>query len=171
MKRRGKTLIELMVVISIASVALTLATKTIAHLMRSDAKGRRALTAGMNWNRFARRFRRDVHAAGSAELVQRDNKSVLKLKQPDGTVSEYHSRTDGVDVVTVRNGQTVGRESFALRGIGEFRVEPGPPAIVVFAHATRPDQSAAGSKAGMKTRRIQAIRGKDLRFVRREDRP
>lgn len=168
MRRRGKTLIEMMIVISIASVAIALATKTIAHLMRSDAQGRRALVAGMNGNRFARRFRRDVHAAASAELVQRDNNTILKLTQLDGTVNEYRPRADGVDVVTLRNEKTTARESFALSGTGEFKVEPGSPMSVVFTQTTRPDHSAAGSTVGVKTRRIQAIRGKDLRFAKRE---
>jgi prepilin-type N-terminal cleavage/methylation domain-containing protein len=66
--RRGYSLIEMLVVITVMSMMVVMGTLTMALLMRSERTGGDALVAAQAGHRLARQFRKDVHAADDATL-------------------------------------------------------------------------------------------------------
>lgn len=85
MNRRGKSLVELLVVVSMLGVILGTVGTVIYRLMRTE----RAVETDLVWHRsvtaFAEQFRMDVHAAATAAVVN-DGVS-LKLTLPTGTIT------------------------------------------------------------------------------------
>ena len=67
-RRTGFTLIEMLAAMAVASVLMTLATLTIALLIRSERTGGESLVAAQAGQRFERRFRNDVHTATAATV-------------------------------------------------------------------------------------------------------
>jgi type II secretory pathway pseudopilin PulG len=85
MNRRGKSLVELLVVISMFGVILGTTGTVIYRMMRTE----RAVETDLVWHRsvtaFAEQFRTDVHVATVAELVNDGNSLTLTL--PTGTIT------------------------------------------------------------------------------------
>lgn len=94
MNRRGKSLVELLVVISMLGVILGTAGTVIYRLMRTE----RAVEADLIWHRsvtaFAEQFRADVHAASMAEVI--NDGTGLTLGLPTGTVT-YSVNARGIN--------------------------------------------------------------------------
>lgn len=84
MKRNGKSLIELMVVISMLGGVLGTAGTIVFQLMRAG----QAVEADLRWDHsltaLAEQFRSDAHAAASVEVS--DDGSRLSLHSPSGDV-------------------------------------------------------------------------------------
>lgn len=85
MNRRGKSLVELLVVISMLGMILGTAGTVIYRLMRTE----RAVETDLVWQRavtaFAEQFRADVHAAVTAEVL--NDGTGLTLMLPSGSVT------------------------------------------------------------------------------------
>jgi type II secretory pathway pseudopilin PulG len=85
MKRRGKTLVELLVVISMLGGLLGASGTVIYRMMRAE----RAVETDMAWQRtvteLAEQFRADVHIASVANVI--DGGTGLTLTLPEGTVA------------------------------------------------------------------------------------
>lgn len=166
--RAGKSLIELTVVIGLLSVVLSLATRTIAFLMRADASGRKAVVSGTNFARLADRFRRDAHAATKAELVDGDNNAAqrLRLTQADGRAIEYRPEVGRVRVIVFRGKQRLSREVYRLNGgVTRFELSGNKQTLVSLLYETGGDASPRpGAGRRRKTLRVDAVRGKDHRF-------
>lgn len=103
MKRNGKSLIELMVVISMLGGVLGTAGTIIFQLMRAG----QAVEADLRWDHsltaLAEQFRSDAHAASAADVT--DDGKRLSLRLPSG------------DVV------------YSLQSKGIHRVAPGPDGV------------------------------------------
>lgn len=97
MNRRGKSLVELLVVISMLGVILGTAGTVIYRMMRTE----RAVETDLVWHRsvtaFAEQFRTDVHAATTAEVV--NDGTGLTLTLPTGAVT-YTVNPRGIDRTT-----------------------------------------------------------------------
>ncbi len=88
--RRGMTLIEMMVVISTMAVVMALSGATVFYLMRAEGNGATALTASTSFARLQNTFRRDIHAATSARINERDNGTeFLELRIGQSQSVEY----------------------------------------------------------------------------------
>jgi prepilin-type N-terminal cleavage/methylation domain-containing protein len=166
--RRGSSLIELTVTLSILSVVLTLVGKTMVLLMRSERAGGKAIVASHGLTRLANRFRRDVHEAEKSELIAEPNAvNFLRLTRRDGTVVEYRPRPDGMVVATRRGKTRLSREFFRLQGVSSFVIDGGPRPVVTLIHV--PDHGRiADSKPAAgndKQIRVEAVRGVDRRFA------
>lgn len=169
--RAGKSLLELAVVIGLLSVVLTIATRTIAFLMRADATGRTAVVNGTSLSRLADRFRRDAHAAIDAEVLAGNDNTPqrLRLTRSDGRVVEYRPSDASVLVVILKGQQPEKRETYRVgKGTTRFQLTQDKHPIVSLLYEKGDDASEAhkSSVAGRprKTLRIDALRGKDHRF-------
>lgn len=93
MKRNGKSLVEMLVVITLLGGLVATSGTVIHRLMRAE----RAVSADLVWqrsvNELAEQFREDVHAATAAKLVDDGNGVTLTL--PDG-VATYAISKHGV---------------------------------------------------------------------------
>ena len=131
--RRGFTLIEMLVSITITSVMLGIAVAAIYALMRSDETARRQLGRQTTLARLSQQFRRDVHA--SLRLTgpePADGKSqAWKLHGADGRVIQYRMGNESL-VRTVLVGNAVKqRESYALLPKEQAKLEMAPGTSVV----------------------------------------
>lgn len=94
-RRRGFTLIEMLIVMAVAAVMITLATLTIALLMRSERTGGESLLAAQAGHRFERRFRNDVHTATTATVDSKAPGRPLLTLTADKQPTITWSRVDG----------------------------------------------------------------------------
>jgi prepilin-type N-terminal cleavage/methylation domain-containing protein len=174
-QRRGVTLIETVVAMSMLVVLATLAVTTVFLLMRAEAGGARALTASTGVSRLADAFRQDVHAAASATVENDENgKPQLRLAA-DGTAATLYSASDRTVRRIVKNGDDVtGSDSYTLP-VGEVRFEVHPQQKLVSLvlqrtpetrSSKRPDTPEASAKAqpALSQFRIEAALGRDVRF-------
>ena len=172
--RSGKSLIELVVVISVMSVVMLIAVRTLTQLMRADASGGKSLVAGTSLARLAHQFRRDVHAAEQARLITPEDNAAprLQLFLPENTIAEYRPFAEKI-LRTVRRGEeTTSRETFHLsRGENRFEISEQEIPIISLVHVRKSTESYQKSPgpAGAKEIRIEAIRGRNHRYTKREN--
>jgi prepilin-type N-terminal cleavage/methylation domain-containing protein len=109
--RRGVSLIELMVVISVLAVLLGLCAVTIQLLLRigSDAQARRSASAALG--RLAERFREDVHACDDVQLR---TSAGLRLRLNPSVMIDYEVHAGRIARVESTDGQASRRESYVL---------------------------------------------------------
>lgn len=174
-RRTGKSLIELIVVIGVMSVAMGLAVRSMAVIMRSDAAGSRALQSSLALSRLAEQFRRDVHAAAEAELREAENGQTqfLRLRTAAGALIEYHPRRDHILRTTLSAGNVTTRESFHLQTRDhriEISAESRLVSLILLPGAREIPGPAAGSPAAQAVH-VEALRGRDLRFMQQETSP
>ena len=86
-RRRGISLIEAVVVMSIVSVIATMSATLLGAMMRQQAAASRELAIGNSVIRLAERFRSDIHATADAVVSDRE----LTLRNDEGsTVTWLH---------------------------------------------------------------------------------
>lgn len=83
-RRRGKTLVEMLILISIVGVTTGIAATTLVALFKTDRQVRRDIEQLTTLARLSSRFRTDVHAARSCQV---DPSCDLALS--DGRVVRY----------------------------------------------------------------------------------
>jgi prepilin-type N-terminal cleavage/methylation domain-containing protein len=169
--RRGFTLIELIVALSLLATILPLAGGTVYLLLRAQTASADSLADAMILSRFANKFHADVHAAQSAYLDSDGSRIerplVFKL-EPRRTIM-YAEGPDGAIVRTVRNDRGIERrEEFRLAGTRTRFELSADRSTVTAVHKPR---AVAASKttavAGqLSAIRIEAVIGRDHRFAR-----
>jgi len=170
-RRRGFTLIELIVALSLLATILPLAGGTVYLLLRAQTASADSLADAMTLSRFSRTFRADVHAAQSAHVngegSRLDEQAVFKL-DPPRTIS-YSGNPAGAIVRTVRNGRSIERrEEFRLAGTRtQFEMAADGRAVAAV-HKPRALTVSGGPvvTATTSTIRIEAFVGRDRRFER-----
>lgn len=168
-RRSGKSLLELTMIMGLMSTVLILGGRTFGYLMRSDARARKSVVETSGFCRLADRFRRDVRAAESAEVVPgpKPGTRQLRLTLPGGDRVLYRPHAGYVSVVRVDGERTLGRERFEV-GPGATTVElvDAPVELAVLIHAPMPPESERMPAQASPRRfvRIEAARGRDLRF-------
>lgn len=157
-RRRGASLIELMLVIGGVTIVLGLCAGLLHALLRLDRSGRSAIHDTATVARLARRFRQDARAADAAK--PREGKEVpaaLEFTTADGPNVTY--RVEGKRLLREEAaGKTVQRrESYAVDRLGPvaFGVDAARVRLVLSRRPTRPD--APGRPAV----RVEATLGKD----------
>lgn len=158
--RRGITsLVEVLVAISIGSIAFILATVVLARMMRGDREAREHAQQTMVLTRLADQFRTDVHAAQTAKITR--NGAGLEMTLPGSGEVSY-----GWDQGRVRRkwaGHPVRQETYRLGGLKQtaFALEGEAPAMAVLAL----ERKAVEQKAAAQAIRISAAVGRDRRFL------
>lgn len=94
-RRRGFTLIEMLIVMGVAAVMMAVASLTIALLMRSERVSGESLLAAQAGHRFERRFRNDVHTASAATVDSKTPGRPLLTLTADRQPTITWSSTDG----------------------------------------------------------------------------
>lgn len=162
--RSGKTIIEVLVVISVFAALMTPIGRLLHTMMRSEREGVQALTASVSGSRLAREFRSDVHAARDVETAADENgPGELRLIHDDGTAVTYRAGDRRMQRIVARGDEVLSRESFRLpAGTSRFEVLE-EPRIVVLLHehsATTGSQESRGTDV----LRVEAVPGRDHRF-------
>jgi prepilin-type N-terminal cleavage/methylation domain-containing protein len=161
-KRRGFTLVELLVVISVLAIILPMAGGTVFFLLRAQSRSAEALRDSMAITQLSHTFRSDVHAARAARtppdaagcvLELDDSHSIAYHAEPSGFVSRIVRRAE---VIERREQFRIGaaRPTFALS-------EAGREVAVTIAPGTRSSSPANDATTPRSGIRIAAIVGRN----------
>jgi prepilin-type N-terminal cleavage/methylation domain-containing protein len=176
---RGVSLVEMIIVISIASIILGVVLVLMQWLLRSERDVRKTVWYGRSASRLARVFREDAHRAGKVEIVADGAESSNTMRF---LVEGAHTVTYRIDEHTIdridRDGETeLRRETFHFPpGSGiRFEKEDSPAlARVVVDRATgqlkvdaADDRDAAQNRpeSPRRTLQFEAGLGKDRRWT------
>ncbi len=114
--RRGFTIAELLVVLSVVAVILPMAGGTVFVLLRAQSRSAETLRDAMAITQLSHSFRTDAHDAQSARLAapNRDNDGVI-LDLGGSRTIEFRTEPDGFVTRIVRHNDKVeGRERFRV---------------------------------------------------------
>lgn len=168
-RRRGASLIEIVMIVGTMSVILGLCGTLLHLLMRLDHAGRGAMADAGTVGRLARQLRLDVRAADSAKVAASGKAEAggLDLTGSGRPAVSYRFEPGRVARVETE-GQTVRRrESYVLAQLGTaaFHVDGGRVSLDL----PRPDDAAGpASRPGY---RVEARLGKDRRLAREKEAP
>jgi len=129
-RRRGITLIEMLVLITAVATALGLCATTIQLLLRLKADAQSRYSANVGLERLARQLRSDAHAAADAHVdAARDGKApTLRLEFGPKAGVVYEPRKSAVVRVESQNGSVKRREVYSLAAAREVEFEIRPEA-------------------------------------------
>jgi prepilin-type N-terminal cleavage/methylation domain-containing protein len=171
-KRRGVSLVEMLVVIAVTTVITTLGATMIVALMRSEGDGARALARTTNLARLARDFRRDVRAGTDIQIRAEDAEQPAEMivRVAADTAIIYRVQEDAVVRLERRDGENAGVETYALpEGHGRFEQrDDGRLAALVYSRPATV-RSPGGPSILHHEFRIEAAPGRDLRFATPEN--
>jgi prepilin-type N-terminal cleavage/methylation domain-containing protein len=165
-QRKGFTLIEMLVVLSLLAVILPMAGGTVFFLLRAQSQSADDLRDSMALSQLSHAFRSDVHAARRARTAEGpavDGGIVLEL-DPTRTI-EYQAEPNGFVRRTVRRGKVVERrEQFRVGGARpKFELaDSGREVAVTILPRVRGSVSADGPTTQTSGIRIAAVAGRDL---------
>lgn len=167
-KRRGISLVELMLTLSACCVILTLSAGLIHRALHAQSKARLFFDGERSASRLGQAFRRDVHDANSAATGE--GESLLRLEMPGGQTVEYRLSSGRVER-TLRDGESVrARESYVFPADAQILVANDPPRVFTLSidpPAELPTQAGAPVPAYSfpVTMRVQAVVGRNARII------
>ena len=163
--RRGTSLVEVVVAMSVATVILSLSVGTIHLLLRAERNTARSVWIGSTLSRVSQLFPRDAHAAGTAEVLAADAEqgARLQFKLPDGHSVQYAIDAHSLTRTALSDNNAPHRDVFHF----------SPGTLIRFERESRPDLVAViierpTGKEGSRILRIDAILGRDHRFNPRQ---
>ncbi len=174
MKRRGSTLVEVVVTVTVLAAVFATAGRALVLLLQSEGEAVHTLTRHSAVQRLAEDFRSDAHAATAARLLEQHAAKALTLERPDGSTVVYRSTPDGV-VRLVFAGQAkpggradetaaAARELYRLSDVAvRFELSDGGRVVAV-----RLADAPGGTKASRNVRPrlvVRAAVGVDHRFA------
>ena len=114
--RRGVSLIEMVVVISMLTVVIGLVGMTFHLFLRSEKLVTQSFVTERTISRLAIQFRDDVHQSeiGALSSGSESDKPVLTLANSSGTQIRYQVIADGLARVLVSNDQVTARDDFRM---------------------------------------------------------
>jgi prepilin-type N-terminal cleavage/methylation domain-containing protein len=170
-RRRGFTLIEVIVVMMAGALVLGLCVGLIHLLVGLDRAGRAHMNERTAVARLAQTFRDDVRAAVAAEPAAGAGGPGrrLVLKRPDGREVEYLVE-EGAVLRAEREGEKVRhRDTFRLsrREAARLDVQPSEGlTVVALGFEARADRKDKGAYHAY---RVESVLGQDHRFEAREE--
>jgi hypothetical protein len=143
--RRGASLVELLVVMSAATVVLTMSASLIHRIMHAQSKARAFSDVERTSLRLANVFRQDVHQATSAILAETDlgERSFLRLALPENQSIEYSRQDANVMRILLDGSRTIARDQFAFPAGAELAIRQDPPRLIVLTIHSRPGEMPA----------------------------
>jgi len=121
---RGITIIETIVLMTAVAAMLGLCVLLLQLLMRLNAESRARLDGATALDRLARQFRRDVHEAGTARLLERPAARLAGLRLEPGPrqAVEYQVMENGkIARIETRGENLVRREVYEVPRSGSRR--------------------------------------------------
>ncbi|HUG92770.1 MAG TPA: hypothetical protein VML55_18155 [Planctomycetaceae bacterium] len=170
-RRSGKSLIELIAVISILAAVMAAGTRLMHVLFRAERTGTQQAAETAALAQLARQFRRDVHAADSRRMAPSPagGDTTLELTLPGGEQVVYVPGRQSIDRRVLRGGEILSQQRFRLSG-RTIGFEPSGDAAVTL--VCEPSSEGASTGAAAVPRlpvRVLAVVGRDRRFERREE--
>jgi len=172
-RRRGLTLIELLVAMAGTSVILGMAVALVYTLLGADRAARQRMHVGESLARLAEQFRSDVHAAKAVAPVAPAGAARpspgWQLPLDGGRSVRYGLRQGKLIRSEHAGGKAVRQESFALPEGATISIEQdvaGRPATVRL--AIEPEGGPARKWRGPAIH-VDAVLGRDHRFTKQEE--
>jgi prepilin-type N-terminal cleavage/methylation domain-containing protein len=172
--RRGVSLIELLVVISIASVIIGLCVTTIHLLLRSERDQSRDVRTAAIVSRLAEVYREDVHATSQSEIVVDAEHAQLILTDPPGREIVYTADEHLLRRVERLGGALVHRDVFCFPPESRIRFareeSPRIVRVTIDVAAPIPDRMPVDQarRAPRRPLVIEAVADRDRRFAGRQ---
>jgi prepilin-type N-terminal cleavage/methylation domain-containing protein len=144
-RRRGFTLIEVLVMITLIGVALTAAVTTLVALLRIERQVRSDQTQHQSLISLASRWRADAHAAVAASTSDD-----CEMTLSDGRTIRYSFEAPRIVREVRRAGDVVHRDAFVISPRAEvaFAVLGDPPRrLVQLSISPKPESDAAYAAA------------------------
>ena len=184
---RGISLVELLMAMGGVSLVITSSAMLLHGVMRAQSESRRFFDDERTSARLARQFRADVHAAAQvdAQVAAPAGERLVALTLPDGGTIEYRHSADHRQIqrrlLAPGNPTPTGREDYSLAGPfaavvtvvqRQIHLELGaegadgalaPPGVV------RPPRTPAEAKRKPPALVVEAVLGRDLRFLAARD--
>lgn len=173
--RRGVSLVEMLIVISVATVIVGTCTTMLHLLLRTERDQTRAMRMAVTMSRLSQLFRDDVHGATRGAIVSPAGASPrLTLSLADAREIVYSAEGAFLQRVENRQGTEVHRDTFHFPAgsKGRFEEEPSPRLmrLAIDVAAPIPHQMPEGRTplAPPRTLQIEALLNRDGRFAGRE---
>lgn len=173
--RRGVSLVELLVVIFVATVIVGICVTTIHVLLRSERDQSRAVRTAVTLSRLTEVFREDVHATSIAEIVSNDAQPRrLTLSDADDRQIVYSSDEHLLQRIEKSHGAEIHRDTFHFPSGSTIRLEnddsPRLVRLIIDVAAALPHQMPEGRtrSAPPRTLLIEAIPDRDQRYAGRK---
>ena len=170
---RGFSLIELLVVMGVATVMLGLAMTTIHLLLRAERHSAKTFWYGTSLTRFAAVLRNDVHAATTARFP--GAVTGLDLTLPNGHAVAYRADAHTLTRIEESAGQPVHREDFHFPPTTRIRFEKGEQPNLIRGVIDRPSAiqprmpasngNAQSIRTARRVLRVEAVLNRDGRFA------
>ena len=151
-RRRGSSLLEILVLLGTTALMLGLCAALIQVLLRVDRAGRADYVEASEASRLALAFRADVRSA----IVARPTENALELDGPDGPIARYRIEPGSVVRVRPGGGESGRRDAFRLP-----RLESAEGAFAIDDRDGRTFVSLTFAGPGD---RVEAALGADRRF-------
>lgn len=177
-RRRGISLVELMVTMSACVVILTLSVTLIHRAMHAQSKSRLFFDVERSSQRLSESFRRDVQSASSAEVGDEAG-LLLQLQLAGGLSVEYRQSEGRVERLLHAGGSVRAREAFVFPPPTRLTAEKNAAGLVVLSVAA--DEAAASAARPLPSYtvpvclHVEAVLGRNASLVdmadRREETP
>jgi hypothetical protein len=142
--RRGASLVELLMVMSAATVVLTMSASLIHRLLHAQSKARAFSDVERTSLRLAQVFRQDVHQATSAmgepDLGER---AFLRLVLPENQTIEYGRQDASIVRLLLEESRTIARDQFLFPEGIELAIRQDEPELIVLTIHSRPGEMPA----------------------------
>jgi len=166
-RRRGTTLIELMVTISTASVLLLLATSVVHRMMRFESKSRQRASVHRTAVRLSHDFRKDIHQADSFQIRGReDQPPTIRLVLPEGSDVTYRVTQHRVLREQRIDDQQVARETYDFPADYQVSFSRSSPRLAELTVVHNPRLAGIGPQTVL---HVEAEAGRLLRLAKVEE--
>jgi hypothetical protein len=147
--RRGISLAELLIVLSLSTALIGLSAKLIQRVMQVHSKGVAFQRGEQSALRLASQLRRDIHAAAAVDLWQQAETEVVTLTNASDQRVEYRLQGKSLVRTVAQGAKNIARESFDFPSDLALHVEKltEPERVVLVLESTShsvpgPDQQA-----------------------------
>lgn len=121
-KRRGISLVELLLTMTACAVILTLSAELIHRMLHAQSRARAVQDGQRSAFRLERSFRNDVHQATRIQTTDAAKESLLVVQLPNSRTAEYRTSEAGIERLLLNGESVVSREAFAFPDETQFRV-------------------------------------------------
>jgi hypothetical protein len=168
-ERRGASLVELLVVMSLGAGLLTTSAVVLHRIMHSHGKTRHFLAASRSALRLADQFRSDVHRARKVTTDDLTEPVVVRLELGEASIVEYSHVAGMVRRTQVTKGEVASREEYSFPASSKLTIREQPsPRLVTLSITSTPGDVGGPAQQRFATAvylQIEAQVGRDGRYT------